>query len=45
MGFQITDLIKKSMYPGQIIQYRVTPFGITPSWMTIITQVKKIVIS
>jgi hypothetical protein len=30
------------MYPGQIIQYKVTPlFGITLSWMTLITQVKE----
>jgi hypothetical protein len=29
MGFQITDFDQK-MYPGQIIQYKVTPlFGIT----------------
>jgi hypothetical protein len=42
MGFQITDFDQKSMYPGQIIQYKVTPlFGITLSWMTLITQVKE----
>ena len=42
MGFQITDYDHKSMYPGQIIQYKVTPlFGITLSWVTVITQVKE----
>lgn len=42
MGFQITDFDQKSMYPGQIIQYKVTPlFGITLSWMTLITCVKE----
>ena len=42
MGFQITDFDHKSMYPGQIIQYKVTPlFGITLSWMTLITNVKE----
>jgi ligand-binding SRPBCC domain-containing protein len=42
MGFQITDFDKKSMYAGQIIQYKVTPLlGITLSWMTEITYVKE----
>lgn len=42
MGFQITDFDHKSMYSGQIIQYKVTPLlGITLSWMTEITQVKE----
>lgn len=41
MGFQITDFDDKNMYPGQIIQYKVTPLlGISLSWMTEITQVK-----
>jgi len=30
------------MYPGQIIQYKVSPFiGITTTWVTEITHVKK----
>ena len=42
MGFKITDFDHKSMYPGQIIQYKVTPLlGISLSWMTEITQVKE----
>ena len=42
MGFQITDFDNKNMYPGQIIQYKVTPLlGISLSWMTEITQVKE----
>ena len=42
MGFQITDFDHKSMYSGQIIQYKVTPLlGICLSWMTEITQVKE----
>jgi ligand-binding SRPBCC domain-containing protein len=29
MGFQITDFDNKSVYPGQIIQYKVSPlFGL-----------------
>lgn len=41
MGFQITDYDNKSMYAGQIIQYKVTPLlGIKISWTTLITQVK-----
>ncbi|WP_413999099.1 SRPBCC family protein [Flavobacterium sp. W1B] len=42
MGFQITDFDEKSMYPGQIIQYKVMPFlGIKLSWVTEITCVKE----
>ncbi len=42
MGFQITDFDHKSMYAGQIIQYRVSPLaGLTLSWMTEITFVKE----
>ena len=40
MGFVITDYDGKSMYAGQIIQYKVSPLlGINLSWMTVITQV------
>jgi ligand-binding SRPBCC domain-containing protein len=42
MGFQITDFDDKSMYPGQIIQYKVSPlWGLKLGWMTIITVVKE----
>ncbi|TRX39269.1 SRPBCC family protein [Flavobacterium restrictum] len=42
MGFQITDYDGKSMYAGQIIQYKVSPLlGLKLSWMTIITDVKE----
>jgi ligand-binding SRPBCC domain-containing protein len=41
MGFQITDFDEKSMYAGQIIQYKVSPLlGIKLNWMTEITFVK-----
>lgn len=41
MGFQITDYDGKNMYPGQIIQYKVSPLaGIKLSWTTEITKVK-----
>lgn len=41
MGFQITDFDQKSMYAGQIIQYKVSPLlGLKLSWMTEITFVK-----
>jgi ligand-binding SRPBCC domain-containing protein len=41
MGFKITDFDEKNMYPGQVIQYKVSPLlGINLSWMTIITAVK-----
>ncbi len=42
MGFQITDFDGKSMYAGQIIQYKVSPLlGITLPWVTEITFVKE----
>lgn len=42
MGFQITDFDGKNMYPGQIIQYKVTPLlGIKLTWVTEITIVKE----
>ena len=42
MGFEITDFDEKSMYAGQIIQYKVSPlFGIKLGWMTVITVVKE----
>lgn len=42
MGFQITDFDNKSMYAGQIIQYKVSPIaGLKLSWMTEITFVKE----
>lgn len=41
MGFQITDYDGKSMYPGQIIQYKVSPLaGIKIAWVTEITKVE-----
>jgi len=41
MGFNITDFDEKSMYAGQVIQYKVSPFtGLKLRWMTIITVVK-----
>ncbi|TDD97331.1 SRPBCC family protein [Flavobacterium cellulosilyticum] len=41
MGFNITDFDGKSMYPGQIIQYTVSPLaGLKLSWTTEITFVK-----
>ncbi len=41
MGFQITDFDNKSVYPGQVIQYKVSPLlGIKLGWMTVITAVK-----
>ncbi|GIZ08434.1 SRPBCC family protein [Flavobacterium sp. UMI-01] len=41
MGFIITDYDGKSMYAGQIIQYKVSPLlGIKLRWVTEITQVK-----
>lgn len=41
MGFQITDFDGNAMYPGQIIQYKITPLlGLKLSWTTEITQVK-----
>jgi ligand-binding SRPBCC domain-containing protein len=42
MGFQITDYDGKSVYTGQIIQYKVSPLlGLKLSWMTVITFVKE----
>ena len=42
MRFEITDFDEKSMYAGQIIQYKVSPlFGIKLGWMTVITVVKE----
>ena len=42
MGFEITDYDERTVYPGQVIQYKVRPlFGITLSWMTVITAVKE----
>jgi ligand-binding SRPBCC domain-containing protein len=41
MGFQILSGGEKKMYPGQIIQYTVTPVaGIKTKWVTEITHVK-----
>ena len=41
MGFQIVDFDGRTAYPGQVIQYKVSPLaGIKLSWMTIITAVK-----
>lgn len=40
MGFEICDGADKAMYPGQIIQYIVTPvLGIKTKWVTEITHV------
>jgi ligand-binding SRPBCC domain-containing protein len=42
MGFEITDFDDKSMYAGQIIQYRVSPLlGVKLSWVSEITFVKE----
>lgn len=42
MGFKITDFDGKKMYPGQIIQYKVTPLaGVKIAWTTEITMVKE----
>jgi len=42
MGFTIVSETKKAMYPGQIIQYIVTPvMGIKTKWVTEITHVKE----
>lgn len=41
MGFEITDFDQKSMYAGQIIQYKISPLlGLKLSWVTEITKVK-----
>ena len=42
MNFKIIDWDKKKAYPGQIIQYTVSPvFGMKIKWITEITQVKR----
>jgi ligand-binding SRPBCC domain-containing protein len=42
MGFKILSGAEKKMYPGQIIQYIVTPIlGIPTKWVTEITHVNK----
>lgn len=42
MGFHILSGNGKKMYPGQIIQYKVSPFkGYTTKWVTEITHVKE----
>jgi ligand-binding SRPBCC domain-containing protein len=42
MGFQITDFDDKSMYAGQIIQYKVSPLlGLKLTWVSEITFVKE----
>jgi len=41
MGFNILSGVEKSVYPGQIIEYIVTPIlGIKTKWVTEITHVK-----
>ncbi|RFN58428.1 SRPBCC family protein [Marixanthomonas ophiurae] len=43
MGFTILSGVDKSMYPGQIIEYIVTPIlGIKTKWVTEITHVKNL---
>ena len=42
MGFEILSGAEKKMYPGQIIQYIVTPIlGIRTKWVTEITHVRE----
>ena len=42
MNFKIIDWDKKKAYPGQIIQYTISPvLGIKIKWVTEITQVKR----
>ena len=42
MNFKILSGAERSIYAGQIIQYKVTPvFGITLKWVTEITHVKE----
>lgn len=42
MGFHILSGADKPMFPGQIIQYKVSPFpGITTKWVSEITQVEQ----
>lgn len=42
MGFHILSGADKPMFPGQIIQYKVSPFpGFTTKWVSEITQVEE----
>jgi ligand-binding SRPBCC domain-containing protein len=42
MGFEIVYGNERKMFPGQLIEYRVSPFkGVKTKWVTEITQVKK----
>lgn len=42
MGFDITSPAEETMYAGQLIQYKVTPFlGIKMNWVTEITHYKE----
>jgi len=42
MGFHILNGADREMFPGQLIQYTVSPFaGITTKWVTEITHVKE----
>ena len=42
MGFQILSGADRPMFPGQIIQYKVSPFpGYTTKWVTEITHVRE----
>ncbi|MFS4416854.1 SRPBCC family protein [Maribacter sp. 2307ULW6-5] len=42
MGFHILSGVERDMYPGQIIQYKVSPLpGFTTKWVTEITHVEK----
>ena len=42
MGFNILSGVERLMYPGQINQYKVSPFpGFTTKWVTEITHVKE----
>lgn len=41
MGFEIIDFDNQSMYAGQIIQYKISPFlGLKLNWVTEITKVE-----
>lgn len=42
MGFRILSGADRPMFPGQLIQYKVTPFpGISTTWVTEITHVQE----
>ena len=42
MHFEVQSEIKHSIYPGQLIEYKVTPFkGFTTKWVTEINHVNK----